>query len=81
MLDIPILTMSKENCTFAGGPRRTKVTSDAPAYFDIFCLIRELVHLSKKITQFDVLPPRLRGGFAQFSVNLPYILDKYPRIS
>lgn len=55
MLDIPILTMSKENCTFAGGPRRTKVTSDAPAYFVIFRLIRELVHLSKISSRNDDL--------------------------
>lgn len=73
MLVIAILIMSKLNCTFAGGPRRTKVGSDAPAHFAFFRLIRELVHLSKKITHFDVLPPRLKGGFAQFSIILLYL--------
>ena len=35
-------------CTFAGGPRRTKVTSDAPAYFVLFSLDKRTCSLIKK---------------------------------
>ena len=75
MLDMALLIMSKYNCTFAGGPRRTKVTSDAPAHIVIFPLIRELVHLSKK-SQIDVVLPQSEGWFAQFLLIFTIVYSK-----
>ena len=46
----------------------------------LFCLIKELVHLSKKITQFDV-PPPFEGQFAQYLVNLYYRFSKSSEIN